>query len=318
MRKVIALWGLLFILTGCVGRGNEILQPSDILQQSSNEQELSHPLGASQLTSQHSEEGLFLQTVENDLFYLDPTLVQYKLSDQVSYFDFDKATIQLAGQDYPLQGSCFQTLQKDVHALTEQEEYVVDTLLASFQQSAKMQEHMQLLLDKGSMYLVYNQHLLFHGCLPLKSDGSFLPLTVADKDYSGKELLNFFEEQIRSGCQHQTKDSSAADWIWYCWTGKISPQFGKSAMTTFERYFIADKKTHKEIKNPYYHYRDTHETCQMILEEFALYSPHSRIINGHTPVKVKGGESPIKGEGMLFVDFLKPTKKQLVSLAIHC
>ena len=92
MRKVIALWGLLFILTGCVGRGNEILQPSDILQQSSNEQELSHPLGASQLTSQHSEEGLFLQTVENDLFYLDPTLVQYKLSDQVSYFDFDKAT----------------------------------------------------------------------------------------------------------------------------------------------------------------------------------------------------------------------------------
>ena len=215
--------------------------------------------------------------------------------------DFDKETVHLAGKDYPLQGSCFQTLQKDVHALTEQEEYVVDTLLSSFQQSAKMQEHMQLLLNKGSMYLVYNQHLLFHGCLPLKADGSFLPLNVAGKDYVGKDLLNFFEEQIRSGCQNQETDSSQADWIWYCWSGKISPQFGKSAMTTFERYFIADKKTHKEIKNPYYQFRDTHDTCQMILEEFALYSSNSRIINGHTPVKVKSGESPIKGEGMLFV-----------------
>ncbi|MGO3610444.1 MAG: fructose-bisphosphatase class III, partial [Enterococcus sp.] len=107
--------------------------------------------------------------------------------------------------------------------------------------------------------------------------------------------------QIRTGCQNQQRDSSEADWIWYCWTGKISPQFGKSAMTTFERYFIADKETHKEIKNPYYKFRDTRETCQMILEEFALYSQNSRIINGHTPVKVKSGESPIKGDGMLFV-----------------
>lgn len=228
---------------------------------------------------------------------------EFQMDDRLLFekIDFDKNTVRLAGKDYPLQGSCFQTLQEDVHALTEQEDYVVDMLLASFQQSTKMQEHMQLLLDKGSMYLVYNQHLLFHGCLPLKADGSFLPLTVNGKDYAGKDLLNFFEEQIRSGCQSQKTDSPAADWIWNCWTGKISPQFGKSAMTTFERYFIADKKTHKEIKNPYYKFRDTHETCQMILEEFALYSPNSRIINGHTPVKVQDGESPIKGEGMLFV-----------------
>ena len=208
----------------------------------------------------------------------------FKMEDRLllEKIDYDNETISLNGKSYPLQGSCFQTLQKDVHALTEQEEYVVDTLLTSFQQSSKMQEHIQLLLNKGSMYRVYNQHLLFHGCLPLKKDGSFLPLTVEGTDYGGK-------------------DSSSADWIWYCWTGKISPQFGKSAMTTFERYFIADKATHKEIKNPYYHYRDTKETCQMILEEFALYSPNSRIINGHTPVKVQDGESPIKGEGMLFV-----------------
>lgn len=215
--------------------------------------------------------------------------------------DFEKDTIQLAGKEYPLQGSCFQTLQADPHALTEKEEYVVDMLLTSFQQSAKMQEHIQLLLEKGGMYRVYNQHLLFHGCLPLKADGAFLPLKTEGHEYAGKELLLFFDEQIRTGCQNQQSDSSEADWIWYCWTGKISPQFGKSAMTTFERYFIADKETHKEIKNPYYKFRDTRETCQMILEEFALYSQNSRIINGHTPVKVKSGESPIKGDGMLFV-----------------
>lgn len=228
---------------------------------------------------------------------------EFHMEDRLlfDHIDFAQETICLAGKNYPLQGPCFHTLQEDPYTLTDQEEYVIEMLLASFQQSTSMQKHMRLLLEKGSMYLVYNQHLLFHGCLPLKDDGSFLPLEVAGKAYTGKELLNFFEEQIRSGCQNQRTDSSEADWIWYCWTGKISPQFGKSAMTTFERYFIADKQTHREIKNPYYQFRDTRETCQMILEEFALYSPNSRIINGHTPVKVKGGESPIKGEGMLFV-----------------
>ncbi|MDT2821452.1 fructose-1,6-bisphosphatase [Enterococcus devriesei] len=228
---------------------------------------------------------------------------EFEMEDRLllEKIDFEKDTIKLSGKEYPLQGSCFQTLQEDPHALTEKEEYVVDMLLTSFQQSAKMQEHMQLLLEKGGMYRVYNQHLLFHGCLPLKADGSFLPLKTEGNEYAGKELLLFFDEQIRTGCQNQQSDSSEADWIWYCWTGKISPQFGKSAMTTFERYFIADKETHKEVKNPYYKFRDTRETCQMILEEFALYSQNSRIINGHTPVKVKSGESPIKGDGMLFV-----------------
>ncbi|MFC4772169.1 fructose-1,6-bisphosphatase [Enterococcus hermanniensis] len=228
---------------------------------------------------------------------------EFEMDDRLllEKIDFDAETIQLANKEYPLEGSCFQTIQADVHALNEQEEYVVDMLLASFQQSVKMQEHIQLLLDKGSMYLVYNQHLLFHGCLPLKKAGGFLPLKVENQSYAGKDLLNFFEEKIRLGCQKQQTDSSEADWIWYCWSGKISPQFGKSAMTTFERYFIDDQETHKEIKNPYYQYRDTQETCKMILKEFALYSPNSRIINGHTPVKVKSGESPIKGDGMLFV-----------------
>lgn len=36
--------------------------------------------------------------------------------------------------------------------------------------------------------------------------------------------------------------------VWYLWTGKYSSLFGKRAMTTFERYFIEDKASHKEPK----------------------------------------------------------------------
>ncbi|MGG5317109.1 fructose-1,6-bisphosphatase [Enterococcus sp. AZ072] len=240
-------------------------------------------------------------------FKLEGQLIQrhpeFEMEDRLMFnqINFKSNTIKLGKDTYPLQGSCFKTVQKDPYALTQQEYYVVDMLMASFQMSVKMQEHMNFLLDKGSMYLVYNQHLLFHGCIPLDEKGNFLPLKVGKDLYEGKGLLEFFENQIRLGCNDQSTDNPHADWIWYCWTGKISPQFGKSAMTTFERYFINDKKTHLEVKNSYYSFRDKKEICEMILEEFGLYSPASRIINGHTPVKVKGGESPIKGEGMLFV-----------------
>ncbi|WP_159721337.1 fructose-1,6-bisphosphatase [Enterococcus sp. CSURQ0835] len=261
--------------------------------------------------SYSSESLLALEKVHQALailqFKLEGQLIkrhpEFAMTDRLLFdkLDLKTNTITLNGKTYPLQGSCFQMLQKDPYELTAQEEYVVESLLASFQGSVNLQRHMQLLLDKGSMYLVYNNHLLFHGCIPLTDDGKFLPLKIAGKEHAGKDLLNFFEEQIRIGCEQQTTDSPAADLIWYCWTGKISPQFGKSAMTTFERYFIADKKTHEEVKNSYYRFRETKETCDMILAEFALYSPHSRIINGHTPVKAKKGESPIKGEGKLFV-----------------
>ena len=39
----------------------------------------------------------------------------------------------------------------------------------------------------------------------------------------------------------------------------------------------------------------------MILEDFGMDPDRSHIINGHVPVKVKKGESPIKAGGKLFV-----------------
>ena len=72
-------------------------------------------------------------------------------------------------------------------------------------------------------------------------------------------------------------------------------------MKTFERYFIEDKATHTEKKNNYYTFYNEEATCDMLLEEFDLNPKISHIVNGHVPVKVKKGESPIKANGKLYI-----------------
>ena len=72
-------------------------------------------------------------------------------------------------------------------------------------------------------------------------------------------------------------------------------------MTTFERRFIKDDSTWTEPKNPYYAFYQDPAVCDMLLKEFGLDGNHCHIINGHVPVKVKKGESPIKGGGKLIV-----------------
>ncbi|MEZ4770154.1 MAG: fructose-bisphosphatase class III [Caldilineales bacterium] len=89
--------------------------------------------------------------------------------------------------------------------------------------------------------------------------------------------------------------------MWYQWTGPKSPLFGKQKMATFERYFIDDKATHAEGRNAYYTFRDQEETVRRILVEFDMDPDTSHIVNGHVPVKVRRGESPVKAGGRLLV-----------------
>ena len=89
--------------------------------------------------------------------------------------------------------------------------------------------------------------------------------------------------------------------MWYLWCGNLSPLFGKDKMTTFERYFVEDKATHKETKDFYYKFVEKEEICLKILEEFGLDSDGTHIINGHVPVQIKKGESPVKAGGRLLV-----------------
>ncbi|WP_028400601.1 fructose-1,6-bisphosphatase [Ectobacillus panaciterrae] len=217
--------------------------------------------------------------------------------------DYDKNEITIHGKTYPLENSCFETvnpLQPD--QLLEEEEQVMERLLFSVQHSEKLARHMNFLMKKGSLYLKYNGNLLIHGCIPLDEEGNMEKMVIENKTYAGRDLLDIFEHYLRHSFVHpEETDDLATDMVWYLWTGEYSSLFGKREMTTFERYFIKDKETHKERKNPYYHLRENEGICRKILIEFNLNPDQGHIINGHTPVKEIEGENPIKANGKMIV-----------------
>jgi fructose-1,6-bisphosphatase III len=217
--------------------------------------------------------------------------------------DFDKNEITIHGETYPLENTCFATVNTEQpDQLLEEEAEVMDKLLFSVQHSEKLARHMNFLVKKGSLYLKYNGNLLIHGCIPLDELGNMEKMVIENKTYAGRDLLDIFEGYLRySFARPEETDDLATDMVWYLWTGEYSSLFGKREMTTFERYFIKDKKTHKERKNPYYHLREEEEICRQILAEFDLDPDQGHIINGHTPVKEINGENPIKANGKMIV-----------------
>lgn len=217
--------------------------------------------------------------------------------------DYDKNEITVYGKTYPLKDTCFQTVDpNDPAKLLPEEEEVVDKLLLSFQQSEKLRRHMSFLMREGKLYLPYNGNLLIHGCIPVDENGEMEAFEIEGEELSGRELLDVFEYHVRMAFDHKDiTDDISTDLVWYLWTGKYSSLFGKRAMTTFERYFIEDKASHKEEKNPYYHLREDVDMIRKMLKDFGLNPDEGRIINGHTPVKEIDGEDPIKADGKMLV-----------------
>ncbi|TWT08599.1 fructose-1,6-bisphosphatase [Planococcus sp. CPCC 101016] len=217
--------------------------------------------------------------------------------------DYDTMEATIHGKTYPLENTCFATVNPEQpDELLEEEEQVIDKLLFSVQHSEKLARHMNFLMKKGSLYLKYNGNLLIHGCIPLDEEGNMEKMEIDGKEYAGRELLDVFEHYLRYAFAHpEETDDFATDMVWYLWTGEYSSLFGKREMTTFERYFIKDKETHKERKNPYYYLREDENMCRKMLTEFDLNPDHGRIINGHTPVKERDGENPIKANGKMLV-----------------
>lgn len=216
--------------------------------------------------------------------------------------DYVKGTIDIDGKTYSLADKDFPTIDPDnPYELILEEKYVVDRMKSSFLHSELLQKHARFLIDKGGMYKVYNGNLLFHGCIPMTKEGDFQEFDFRGKKIKGKALLDAFDNMVHQAyyAKNQEEKSYALDMMWYLWCGPLSPLFGKNPMATFERYFIEDKESHKEEKNPYYLWRDHKESCEAILEEFNLDSKRGFIINGHVPVKVSAGELPIKGGGHL-------------------
>ncbi|MBC2162485.1 fructose-1,6-bisphosphatase [Listeria booriae] len=222
----------------------------------------------------------------------------------LNMIDYKAGTVTMKGKTYPLKDAHFPTIDPaNPYELTTDEKVLIDKLTASFKNCEKLQRHVSFLYSKGSMVLTYNNNLLYHGCIPLNEDGSFMEMTLKGEKYAGRALLNQFEQIAREGYFRPSgtpEKKYALDIVWYLWTGAASSLFGKSEMTTFERYFVADKETHVEQKNAYYRLRNEEETCQKILAEFDLDSS-GHIINGHTPVKEGKGESPIKANGKMLV-----------------
>lgn len=228
----------------------------------------------------------------------------------------EKGTITLPdGKEYPLRDNNFPTIDwKHPYELTAGEKEVMDKLSSAFRNCEKLQNHIRILLDKGGLYTVYNGNLLFHGSIPLNEDGTFREVQIYGKSYKGKELYDVLETYVRRAFYSVGKEEQkkGRDIMWYIWAAPNSPLFGKSKMSTFERYFIEDPSTHEEKKNAYYRLWENEEVVDNMLREFGLDPEKGHIINGHVPVHQSEGESPVKCDGKVIVidgGFSKPYQK---------
>lgn len=247
------------------------------------------------------------------------TVIQLKLEGQLierhpewgmaehsvfAHADFTDNTVEIGGKKYKLLDTNFPTVYPERPLeLTDEENELMTVLAYSFMHSDRLNKHIRFLYSKGSMYKTINGNLLFHGCIPLDKDGEPQSINIEGRQYSGREMLDKLDETANKAyfLQEGGEKDYAADYLWYLWCGPCSPLYGKDKMAFFERYFIDDKELWKENYNDYYHFSEQADVCGRILAMFGLDPLHGHIINGHVPVKIKNGESPVRADGRLFV-----------------
>jgi len=232
---------------------------------------------------------------------------EYELENRLllDKIDIKNGTVKINDKVYELRDKNLPTIDPDdPYELTNLEKRLMKILEASFLKSDKLQEHIKFLYSHGSLYKIVNGNLLYHGCIPMTREGEFKECTVNEVTKKGREYIDYLDDEIRKAYYSPNKSGEtgrSGDLMWYLWLGKSSPLFGKDQMTTFERLFIDDKSTHKEKTVEYYSLIKERKTCERILNEFGLDPDKSKILNGHVPVKIKDGESPVKGEGLLYI-----------------
>lgn len=243
-------------------------------------------------------------------FKLEGSLIkkhpEYKMKDRLflDKIDYEKGTVLINGKEYVMNDKNFPTIDpKNPYKLSTEEAEIVERLKNSFLHSEKLNAHVNFLYSKGHMYQNFNQNVLFHGCIPMLENGEFEQVEILGKKFKGKELMDHIENVAHKAFYGDSKgiNQEAIDYMWYFWCGPKSPLFGKDKAATFERYFLAEKELHKENKNPYYSKVDDEKICNKILENFGADIEEGHIINGHIPVKVKDGESPVRAKGKLIV-----------------
>ena len=246
-----------------------------------------------------------LKAISVILFKLEGQIImrhpEYDMNDRLllDKMNLKRGCVRIGGEEFRLNDTYFPTInEKEPYVLTPQEEKVLEDLQVAFRNSHVLQKHTKFLYEKGSIYRCYNGNLLFHGCIPLDERGDFDAIEMGGKVYCGKAYLDYAQQMARQAYYQGGRQQ--LDFMWYLWCGKKSPLSGRN-IKTFERTFISDQRAWIEDKNPYYRFYQREEICEKILQEFGLDSPQSHIINGHTPIKVADGESPVKANNRLIV-----------------
>jgi fructose-1,6-bisphosphatase-3 len=212
------------------------------------------------------------------------------------HIDPQAQSIELDGKRQPLLDARLPTIDwKDPYALSPDERACIDDLQRAFVESQPLWRHMKFVASRGAMSLRRDRCAIFHGCMPVDDQGELLAFPVDGEPRRGKALLDAIETVVQRAFRKRAPDD--IDLVYYLWTGPLSPCFGKDRMATFETYFIADKTTHEEKKNPYFKLLHDAAFCAKILREFGIDERDGFIINGHVPVKLEQGEAPIKKSG---------------------
>lgn len=230
----------------------------------------------------------------NPDFHMEDRLLLDKIDFRSSYVTLNN------GRRVELESAYFPTIDDgaNCYELTEEERHIIDDLRSYFIESKALKRHVDYLYERGSMYLCCNGNLLFHGCVPMNEDGSFRTITYKGEEYTGRAWMDFCEEKARAAWNEHTQEG--LDFMYFLWCGLLAPTSGRS-FTTFERSFISDESTWKEPADPYFRLIKEEAICEKILAEFGLDAKHGHIINGHVPVKVKKGESPMRANGRAII-----------------
>ncbi|MBQ7199157.1 MAG: fructose-1,6-bisphosphatase [Selenomonadaceae bacterium] len=247
------------------------------------------------------------KAIEMIMFKLEGQLIRrnpdFKMEGRLllDKINFDKKCVTIDGKDYALNESAtFPTIQVDAadrYALTDDEQKIIDELTNNFMESSQLKIHLDYLYQKGSVYTCHNGNLLFHACVPLNEDGSFKEISFGKKNYAAKNYFDYVDQRARQA--YLKRHRADLDFMYFLWCGLLSPIAGRE-FHTFERAFLNNEEVQKEPADFYFDLINDEKICDAILEEFGLDAKNGHIINGHVPVKVRKGESPIKANGKAF------------------
>ena len=242
---------------------------------------------------------------------------EYQMNDRLflDKIDYHAGTIRVGSQTYPITDTFLPTITPDApYTLSQEEHELMEQLERSFRKSDKIQKHLRMLYQHGSLFLVRNGFLLYHAAIPLNEDGTFMEVDACGQRLKGKALMQRIDHVVRQAYFGKGQEKAdALDYMLYLWCGYGSPLYHKDKMSTFERYFIGVPELEYERKGAYYTLADQREVCEMILREFGLDPEDGRIINGHIPVRTIKGETPMRADGKRFVidgGFSKPYQEK--------